>query len=152
MPDSAQTQGRLPLVCRQAFPYPVTEGLPVNHALAVEYGPSNLSEAHHTVTGSHRAFKSRLRARCIRAQGGQKAAHIVGAMSAVRCPNDALYPVSLPASPGTGNDVTVYNADPGLCHTRRIWLVGAWHVARAGLLYLSYHMFRDEVEAAGERN
>lgn len=29
---------------------------------------------------------------------------------------------------------------------------GAWHVARAGLLYLSYHMFRDEVEAAGERN
>ena len=43
-------------------------------------------------------------------------------------------------------------ADPGLGHTRRIWLVGAWHVARAGLPYLSYGMFRDEVEAAGDRN
>ena len=75
----------------------------------------------------------------------------VGAMAAVRCLN-ALYPVSLPSSPCPGNNVMVYNADPGLCHTRRIWLVGAWHVARAGLLYLSYRMFRDELEAAGERN
>lgn len=108
--------------CRQAFPYPVTEGLPVNHALAVEYGPSNLSEAHHTVTGSHRTFKSRLPARCIWVQGGQKAAHIVGAMAAVRCPNDALSPVAA-RQPGPGNDVTVYNADAGLWHTRRIWLV-----------------------------
>ncbi|HET8922459.1 MAG TPA: hypothetical protein VFN26_05620 [Candidatus Acidoferrum sp.] len=84
--------------------------------------------------------------------GMANAALIVGTMAAVRCPNDALYPVSLPSSPGPGNDVTVYNAAPGLCHTRRIWLVAAWHVARAGLPYLSYRMFRDEVEAAGERN
>ena len=35
-------------------------------------------------------------------------------MAAVRCPNDALYAVSLPSSPGPGNDLTVYNADRGL--------------------------------------
>ena len=61
-------------------------------------------------------------------------------MAAVSCPNDALHPVC-PSAAAPGNDVTVYNADPGLCHTQRIWLVDAWHVARAGLRYLSYRMF-----------
>ena len=69
-------------------------------------------------------------------------------MAAVSCPNDALHPVC-PSAAAPGNDVTATRA---YAIRNRIWLVDAWHVARAGLPYLSYRMFRDEVEAAGERN
>lgn len=58
-------------------------------------------------------------------------------------------PCRCPPAPAPGNDVTAYNADPGLCHTRRLWLVGPWHVTRAGLLFFLYRMFRDEVEGRG---